>query len=416
MTVPSARPGIDLDLERRQAASLVGDVVVPGAVVLLLFSGIFKANPLLSWLPIDLTLLAALATATCLAAVFVTHGVDLRLPLGALALAAAMVPGILLSSDNPYAVAKVSGLALTAAAALGAYYLVRTPRRTVVWVWLHVLVGVVLAVGTLLTPSSKTIRVALDGANTIESGRAAGIGVVVLVVLAMMQRRLRLLLLAAAATLLYFVVASGSRGPLLAAAVAVLLVALTVPGRGRGTRILLVACVGVGVSLLVDDSTLSGAGRIRDTVAGREESVLRELIWKDTIALIPQHPFGVGWGDFWTVQSPGARHTTTFVQYSHNVVLEASLEGGWVAGIAVTVFIAASLWRLHRLGGVYGSALYAIGVFFVVNAMVSEDINGNRAMWAALAIAWAMPAGFREHRAKLMSDIDSRSGLASRPP
>ena len=191
--------------------------------------------------------------------------------------------------------------------------------------------------------------------------------------------------------LAYLVVASGSRGPLLAVAVAVVAVALTAPGRGRGARLLVLGCIGVVIWLLVEESTLSGAGRIRDTVAGREESVLREQIWENTLAVIPRHPFGVGWGNFWIVQEPGARHTGTFVEYSHNVVLESTIEGGWVAGIAVTAFILAALWRLRRLGGVYGSTLYAMGVFFVVNAMVSADINGNRAMWAALAIAWALP-------------------------
>lgn len=365
------------------------DLVIPAIIVLLLFAGFFKDNPLLAWLPVDLTLFAFAGSAVCLVGVALTQRSALRVPLGALALAVAFVPGILLASDNAYATEKVPRLAITAVAALAPLYLVTTARRQAVWVWLHVLVGAVLALGELLTPSQETIRVALEGTNTIETGRASGVAVVALVIIAVGLPRWRLPLLLAAACIAYFVIASGSRGPALAVAAALALVVLTVPARRRIGRLLLITGVVAGLWLFMLTSDLSGAERIRDSIyGGAPVSQIRVLIWNDALAAIPHVPAGVGWGDFWSVLHPGARHTTTYVQYAHNLILETFVEGGWIAGVAVIVFIVLSLARLRRIGGTYGSALYGIAVFFVVNAMVSSDVNGNRTMWAALAIGW----------------------------
>jgi O-antigen ligase len=392
----------------------VRDVLAPTALVALLFAGYFKELRALAWLPVDLTLLALVATAAAVLVTVLPQGADIRLPLGALALGLAFVPGVLLASANPYSIDKTHKLAITMIAALAPLYLLTTPRRQAAFVGLHIVVGALLAIGEVLYPASatETIRLALQGAGTIASGRAVGVAIVVLLVLAMTQRRHRALLCLGAAILSYFLVGSGSRGPMLAVVTTVVLVAVLVPGRGRAARFIMLAIAVVSLSWLVLNSGLEGASRIRDTLSGGEEfsNETRFRIWGEAMEAIRQTPQGVGWGDFWTVLTPGARHNPDYIQYAHNAVLEAAVEAGWIAATALTIFIVASLWKLGRARGAREFALFGIALFFALNAMVSGDINDNRNAWAALAVAWVLPA-LRRTAPSDRDLVDERGGV-----
>ncbi|MFC5231331.1 O-antigen ligase family protein [Pseudonocardia zijingensis] len=371
----------------------VRDVLAPTALVTLLFAGYFKELTALAWLPVDLTLLALVATAGFVLATVLPQGAHMRLPVGAVALGLAFVPGVLLASANPYSIDKTHKLAITVVAALAPLYLLTTPRRQTAFVALHVVVGALVAIGEVLFPAgaTETIRLALQGAGTIASGRAVGVAIVVLLVLALTQRRHRALLCLGAAVLSYFLVGSGSRGPMLAVVATVVLVAVLVPGRGRAVRFLVLGVALLGLTWLVLNSGLEGANRIRGTLSGEElgdES--RFSIWGEAVATIRGTPQGVGWGDFWTVLLPGARHNPDYVQYAHNAVLETAVEAGWIAAIALAIFIGASLWKLGRARGARAFALFGIALFFTLNAMLSGDVNDNRNAWAALAVAWAV--------------------------
>jgi O-antigen ligase len=372
----------------------VHDVLAPTVLVTLLFAGYFKELTALAWLPVDLTLLALIATAAFVLVTVLPQGADMRLPVGAVALGLAFVPGVLLASANPYSIDKTHKLAITMIAALAPLYLLTTTRRQAVFVGLHIVVGALVAIGEVVFPASatETIRLALQGAGTIASGRAVGVAIVVLLVLALTQPRHRALLCLGAAILCYFLVGSGSRGPMLAVVATVVLVAVLVPGRGRAVRFLMLGVASFALSWLVLNSGLEGASRIRGTLSGGEEfsDESRFAIWDEAVAAIRQTPQGVGWGDFWTVLTPGARHNPDYVQYAHNAVLEAAVEAGWIAAIALAIFIGASLWKLGRARGAREFALFGIALFFAMNAMVSGDINDNRNAWAALAVAWVV--------------------------
>lgn len=375
------------------------DVAGPFTVVMLLFAGYVKANPAFAGMAVDLTLVAFAMTAVGIAGCVIGRMGSTPVPIGGIGLALTFVPGILLASGTPYSGEKVEKLVITATAALAAYLLIGTARRHAIFAAMVVGFGVVVAVGTLVSPApeSATIRVAIQGADTIATGRALGVAVVVLITAAVVQRRFRWPMVTLAGGLSYLLVGTGSRGPVLAVVAVVVLVVLLVPGVGRATRIMLVLVALAGLVLTVDESGLEGASRIRDTLAGRENaSEGRFAIWHDALAAIATHPAGVGWGDFWTVLAPGARHTTTYVQYAHDIVLEAAVEGGWIAGAAVVLFIALSLRRMHSPRTPAQYSILAIAVFFVLNALVSGDLNDNRTMWAALALGWTAvwtPAG-----------------------
>jgi hypothetical protein len=61
------------------------------------------------------------------------------------------------------------------------------------------------------------------------------------------------------------------------------------------------------------------------------------------------------------------------------MVLETAVEGGWLAGGALLLFVGSAIRRGRRIvASSLGGAAYGLLIYAVVNAMVSSDINGNR--------------------------------------
>jgi O-antigen ligase len=385
------------------------DYMAPFTVLLLLYAGFFKADPLLSWVPIDLTLLGALLTLAGIIAVIVTSSV----PRGTgvvLAVWATFTPMAILHAGNPYGSTKTLHLfTLTLLAALAPLFLIRSGRRQEIWVLMQIVLGTILAIGTYLAPVSNMppdviYRTALEGSNPIGAGRAAGVAVVGCLCLALAGHRWRvwLVLLGGGAAVPLFM--SGSRGPVLAAVISVFMVAALAPTSGikRFTRI---GLVGVGVALTylyIQGSTTGGTGRIAQTllqgVDQDTSSQVRLMLWRYTSSYIFRHPWGAGWGGLQHVSGFNLLNTEGLV-YPHNVLLEVTGEAGWIAGAAVIFFLWSGLRQL-RTAAVrpFPAALFGIAVFFTLNAMVSGDVNDNRTMWASVAVAWVVSIRNGTHR------------------
>jgi hypothetical protein len=380
------------------------DYLAPFAVLLLLYAGYFKANPLLSWVPVDLTLLGALLTLVGVAAVLIRK----RVPRGAgavLALWATFMPMAILHANNTYGSSKSLRLfTLTLLAALGPLFLMRSGRRQQIWVVMQIVLGAVLAIGTAVSPVPTGLQgyiyqQAAEGSTTIGSGRAAGVAMVGCFVLALAGHRRRALLTAIGAALVIPLILSGSRGPVLAAMVAMIIVAALAPGSGtkRLARIVLIAIGGALTYLYVSGSTTGGAGRIALTLlkdnSQDASAQIRLTLWHYTVSYIMGHPWGTGWG--------GLQYISGFnllsgegLTYPHNVLLEMTGEAGWIAGAAVILFLWFGIRRLRAAAASpVPAALLGIAVFFTINAMVSGDVNDNRTMWASVAIGWVVVAG-----------------------
>ena len=390
------------DLEprlRRAAASgsrgaTVADLTAPLVVVALLYIGFFKSFESLRFMPVDLTLVCVLAVFVGVVYSCVGRREHLRLPLPAAALVALLLPATLYAVTNPEAIDKRLKMVIPLLAVVGVATLVRSARRQRIWVWLHVLVGVAL-VATSVGVVDPTERFGTAGSNTIAAGRASGVAVVVLLILMLTPGGLRrwwmkLLAIATTVWLADALISTGSRGPVLACAASVLIVTAWSPGRGRLPRAVGgLAAVGVGW-LLLTDATGIGATRITRSLEGRDSlTASREDLWREALSAIPAHPLGIGWGNFWALLPPSSRLDSGYVQYPHNFVLEIFLEAGWLAGIATVILVVLSLRRLRKGSAEpYGAALFGIALFFVLNALVSGDLNDNRMMWAAVAMAW----------------------------
>jgi hypothetical protein len=198
------------------------DYLAPFAVLFLLYAGYFKANPLLSWVPVDLTLLGALLTLVGLIAVLIRNSVP-RGTGAVLTLWATFTPMAILHADNTHGSSKSLRLfTLTLLAALGPLFLMRSERRQQIWVFMQIILGTVLAIGTVLSQVPNGLQdyiyqQAVEGSNPIGAGRAAGVAVVGCSVLALAGHRRRVLLTAIGAALVIQLFLSGSRGPVLAA-------------------------------------------------------------------------------------------------------------------------------------------------------------------------------------------------------
>lgn len=368
--------------------------LAPIGLAILVFAGFFKASPSFAWLPVDLTGLgAAIVACLVLGRVIADRGATRISPIILLA-GIAVIPGFFTAAQNPYAAQARVGLVLVAATICGALLLdtEQALRR-----WVGVQVGVGLLLVTLGRLNGQAVeRFSIEGGNTIAAGQASGLATVVLatLLLAGVVRKPWHVCLAVAGIAVAgsAMLSTGSRGPVAAAVVAVVVTAIAAPGRGRVVRSLLgLAAVYAGL-IILGNATGAGAARLQLALSGRSDNTAsRQPFWDAAMAAIPSQPFGIGWGNFFSALPTGLQ-ANGYRIYPHNVLLEATLEGGWLAGAALLAFIVLALWRLARNADTpLGSTLLAIAIFFTVGAMVSGSLADNRAMFAALAVGLALP-------------------------
>jgi len=410
MSRTSQRPASPTPPVAPSPGSSLRDHVVAALCSAVLLVGGVKGSPALAAVPVDLTI--ALAAAACVGA-----GLHLaprlgvvRVPLGAVVVVASLLPGALVEVPHGYQGAKLAGMALTLVVVATSVVLLSTRRRRRLWLAWTAGWGLATVAALQVFPrdESQWGRAVLEGSNTIAAGRATATAALILgAVLVLPGRRPRGRLLAGTVVASLAAVATGSRGPVLAAAVALVVVALVVrEGRRRRVAGLAAALVAAGVGVVVSDSP--GAERLGLVLTGHVTGAEARLpLWRAAVrALRDGGPGGTGWGGFVTVlEVSEAVPSSGDRQYAHNVVLEAFVEGGWPAGAALLTVVVASLVRLLRrarhgtggLGGVDGVAVVLLGVAVsaVLNASVSGDLTGNRLAWVALALAWSGPSAAR---------------------
>src|SRR5699024_4622578 len=145
-------------------------------------------NPLLAWLPIDLTLLAAmLVFIACLSSrlKFGPAAGYIALPL---LLWVAFLPPIGLSHLDSYGLSKtVTLFSVSFLAAISPFYLLRFEKQRIAFLYSLVLLSVTISIAALFlspaTANDYNERLVFEGTNTIGTARVALAGSIVLVVL-----------------------------------------------------------------------------------------------------------------------------------------------------------------------------------------------------------------------------------------
>ncbi|BDU71221.1 O-antigen ligase family protein [Mesoterricola silvestris] len=359
----------------------------------LLFAGALKGGPVLSRLPLDLTLLAGTALGGVLLLAWMrgaraASGWGLGLT-GVWYLT--FLPGAALAAPTAYAFQKVATLySFSLLASLAPFVLVRDREDLRGLLNATAIFCMVLTADGLLGLGQGGQRLETAGGGTIALGRAAGFLFLFGALLLARPGPLSLPLLGLTGAAAVTAVFSGSRGPMGGALLA-LAVALGLGRRGTGapaSRLLLCAgavALAVGLSLaLAPPGSLQRTGSFLRGEFGTSEryrAVAARASWERLGGL----PWGAGWGGFAAqVDLDGG----TGRQYPHNLLLEVTLESGWACGALTTLVLGAGLgaaWT--RSDRPEGRILLAGLVFWIVNALVSGDVNDNRPLFAFLSAA-----------------------------
>lgn len=243
---------------------------------------------------------------------------------------------------------------------------------------------------TLLLWSAVAVVPVQEWARTRGAGRAASAALACLFAL-----------------LLFGIVLSGSRTGLLGVGV-LLLWGLVDARLSHRARALLIASplICAGSWWLLDVlAAAQGLGAQLGAAARVGEGDLssgRFSIWRDTLALVVQHPWlGVGLGEFnfaWTL-TPFPLRNPNFFDHTHNLPLQLAVELGLPLALLILGLLLWALWqafeRTRRVAGPEGTALRACFVMVLLMALHSQL---EYPLWYAYfllptAFAWGLCLG-----------------------
>lgn len=371
-----------------------------GAVTLavLVSAGSLKAHPTLAWLPVDLTLLAAIVLTVLVLASMLRLGTMPNATWIPIAFVAVTAPAAPMLYGEYGATKSLLFYTLTLLCMLAAVLLLRDRRQRSAFLTTLAVIAVLVTLALTVAPERPSIWsevVMLPGTNTISTSRMIFTGVIIIGLRALLSNLPaldRALLLALAGCMTLAALNTGSRGPALAtAAGAGLALLIILPSGRRGIRSLLFGIAGVAVlGFFAAQSTTGGLDRIVALIQGATDNSTnaREKFWETSIQHIIGHPLGGGWGSFERLVTLKSGAPSA---YPHNSVLEITLEAGWLAGLAFVVLVIAALARYMRLSNHRQTViLLALFVFAVVNSMVSGDVNDNRLMWTLLFLPFVL--------------------------
>jgi O-antigen ligase len=438
VVVAAAGPTAGLLLVVGAALALVA-TFLPGVLfAAYILSGIYKA----AWQPyspVDTTVVLALLNAAQVIPLVLDkrpanvsqRGVILLASIGFLYLA-----GVLYAPDQDIALRHVATFwALTFLPMVPAAMRVGSrPDYLRQFLWTLFAFGIPMTVVGLLQLSGSA-RLEVFGASTIEVSRAALLVPLIWVVFVLRQRGLlvravTLMLIPAAVVV---AVASGSRGPLLALAVLGIFGAIrhfSRPGRVNWRVAGTIAGVALGsfVALSVVGQALPSLSIARFTLfedflgqvtttgfnpsVGDTSSGRRVILFEAAASMFAERPvIGFGTGGF---EAASPRFTgPPFYAWPHNAVLQFAAEFG-VVGVAlflglVWVALTRRFPRDHL-----GNAVRVAFAFFLLNAMVSDDIYGGRPLWGLVALVFliSLPSHEGEIEPRLPVAAPAEGGTA----
>lgn len=386
----------------------------PAALAVFVYAGQLQASALLSWFPLPMTITASAIGVVAFIFARAKNGRGtwtIALPI---ILWFVFFLGIYQASWDEYTSQKLLALyTFTFFAVLAPFHLLRMPSQRRAFIVTLGVIAVLAGVLTLADPNAGAGTVVLDGTNTIGTARIAGTGALIFFILAVVLRgtATRLACVGLAVGLFGVLVAVGSRGPFLGILVGIIgvLVLSPVLKRRRFAGVFWSVALAGTAFWWATQQSFYGSDRAFAWLSGERDrsTAAREYMWDFSWQNIAWEPVGLGWGDFANLPAVAG----TNLSYPHNLFLEVFYEAGWIAGIALLVFVVASLVRMWlRSHEPPIAVLFALLLFTLVNAMVSGDINDNRLMWLLLSCAWVLPT--RENQPAL---ADQPRGHRLRP-
>jgi O-antigen ligase len=372
-----------------------------------LYVGLFKGEPVLRELPVDATLLLGLL----LGAVFLhrTYHGRVRLPplmlAGPVLLIAVLMAISLIWTPVPdYGLDKTLKFAtFTLAGAFAPFFLIEDRaalKRLLVLLALAAAAGalVVLTFGT--TSGQDDARLEFSGAaNTIFTSRFLLTGAFLLLLAPALRlwKRQRTAIVVGGVAVIAVAASIGSRGPVVALALALVCTAAAVILREprRILPLMLLVAVGVAVFPLItlpETSAERLSGLVQDP-SGTLQEDLRSRLYAKGLELAQENPVrGIGTGGFFLYSYVV---TDREERYPHNVFLETGAELGLAPTLLLAISVAAMLMALYRRAwqaeGDDRSLIYLVAGVFLLNffaAQFSGDFNDNKTFWAFLGVGW----------------------------
>jgi len=367
------------------------DSLLSGSLILLLLAGTIKSSPLFMFIPVDLTAAVGVVVFLVVGTLLLgTHHLRPGQVWPTMLLVIGFLPGLFIPVESSYAQSKVLYLfTLTLGCSwVGANLIVSSQRRREGLLIATVGAGLLIALMERIAPSTKVEygRLALEGSNTIAIARFTGAALLAVIVLAA-TRRLRLLYaVPMGGAFLYLTIGSGSRGPALAVVVAGTVVSALRQGpkrlRSVVTMMSMLALGGWWAFQQASPLARDRFGLLFADVHGHSVDV-RESLVSRAWQVVQDNPFGVGWGGL-------APRMNSMDMYPHNLVLEVLGEGGWIAGAALLVVSVVAVKRvLCNLAEPASLGILSLFIYWATNALVSGDLNDNRAVFVMLAACLA---------------------------
>lgn len=381
---------------------------------LLLFAGVFKNDPRLAWVPVDLTLLLLVGTVVYAAVIIAAsrgraaEGTYAFLALFAVFLIYATA-SLTWTPGREYAQAKAAYLwAVVFLPVLVSSIIIaddpdRLRRFLGAMAVMSLAVGIIIVITFVRDRSNTFIRVL--GGEYLGAGRMLGLGALLFYfhVLFGRTRRAVAVYLAIFLVLAALQLVMGGRGPLVA-----LILSLPIPF-GFGVIIkqddvrlrrfalavlaVLAAVVAALGYFLVTNAELFTLRRVLllfGSDIGASAST-RLTHYAQAFAAWKEHPlFGWGLGSY-----PIIAGVADHKYHPHNLVLEVLCELGLVGLVLLAIAAVGALrWgaRIIRgTGSEQAIAVFTLLTFCTLNAMISNDITENRLVWVFLALLQQRP-------------------------
>jgi O-antigen ligase len=415
---------------RQVLASLVS---FEALLVLYLFAGIYKDDPRFAWIPYDPTAMffaLSVVVGGFIILISPIHKKSLPVILAMICLVAWLMFSLLWSGSRIYGPAKVlfmGTLALWAVIA-GALIIAPDPERTRRLFTLLLLFGLWVGVEMVwfyLEAGGQAGRIRLASASYLTLGRLCGLGALVVLAAWLYGRggAAGWLCLALFFGLGFVLAISGGRGPLLATVLPLLIpVALGIRlttrkifySRTQMSVLALLLAMAGGLTLYgeITGHRLETVERIERLAEGdfSGSAAIRGDLYSEATGVWLRAPIvGHGAGG-WT----SATGRPDEARYPHNVVAELLVEGGMVGlmlfvALVATALRGVSFERLRRdPQAVCALMLFANGL---LNAMVSSDLPGNRAMFLMLGLL-ALLAVRSDHATASVGRADTKQSAA----
>ena len=377
------------------------------AFMLFIFAGVYKSDPRLAWVPVDLTLLFFLVSMMAggwvlLGKNFIVTKRALLVSLGMFAFLSWMTISLAWSPSQIYGVDKAQQLlTLTMWAAIAPALIIASETvrfRRFAWA--------TLAFASLLAFDGFINYVTGKGAvfssqNYLNMGRTTGIGILIASVMFVSARTwASRAILAGVIGVLFFVLwIDGGRGPFLAAVGGVLALGLaSVRGMGARFRVkmvsslaaLLLVSAAVGLWMGSDSRTLYRLTILLTEDAGGRSAGLRLQYYELSARALSDHPlFGVGLGGWPVVVGYG-----DVQRYPHNIFMETTTEGGALGLLLLLTAIGLGLKTLPLSQAFEDRDKLIVLLIFLnslANTFFSWDLSENRVFFTTLGLMAIAP-------------------------